>query len=103
MDIRTISKVATIDLKKNETGLLAFCDKNGLEFCTYTAEELMSVNGDFDSSEFVLETTGADNVCERSAVLCSGGKLIIRKTAIEGVTVAAAEIAVYLDFERKVL
>lgn len=103
IDMRTISKIATIDLKKNEAGLLSFCEKNCLELCTYTAEELMSISGDFDSSEFVLETTGADNVCERSAVLCSGGKLKVRKNAIEGVTVAAAEMKVYLDFERKVL
>ena len=102
-DMRTVSKVATIDLKKNEEGLLAFCEKNGLELITYTAEELMSVSGDFEASDFVLETTGADNVCERSAVLCSGGKLIIRKNAVDGVTVAAAESPVYLDFERKVL
>ena len=63
----------------------------------------MKVKGDFEGSDFVLETTGADNVCERSAVLGSGGKLIIHKTAGEGVTVAAAEKPIYLDFERKVL
>ena len=67
------------------------------------AEELMKVSGDFESSDFVRETTGADNVCERSAVMCSGGKLVIRKTAADGVTVAAAEKPVFLDFERKTL
>lgn len=103
LNIKRVSKAATIDLKKNEEGLRSFCEKNGFELCTYTADELMSISGDFDSSEFVRETTGADNVCERSAVLCSGGKLIIRKTAIDGVTVAAAEMSVYLDFERKIL
>lgn len=103
IDMRTVSKVATIDLKKHENGLLTFCEKNGLELVAYTAQELMSISGDFEASDFVRETTGADNVCERSAVLCSGGKLIIRKNAVDGVTVAAAESAVYLDFERKVL
>ena len=102
-DIRMISEIATINIKKNEEGLCAFAEKYALPVKTYTAEELMSVSGKFDSSDFVLETTGADNVCERSAVLCSGGKLVIHKTAGDGVTVAAAEKAVYLDFERKIL
>ncbi|MCR5600908.1 MAG: cobalt-precorrin 5A hydrolase [Ruminococcus sp.] len=103
LDMRMISKICTIDIKKDEKGLLEFCEKNGCELTVFTAEELMSVSGDFEPSGFVLETTGADNVCERSAVLGSGGKLIIRKNALDGVTVAAAEMPVYLDFERKVL
>ena len=63
----------------------------------------METKGDFSSSEFVKSVTGTDNVCERSAVRCSGGKLVLRKTAVDGVTVAAAEIPVVLDFERKML
>ena len=63
----------------------------------------MSAEGDFTASDFVKSVTGADNVCERSAVKCSGGSLILRKTALGGVTVAAAEKPVILDFERKKL
>lgn len=103
IDIKTVAKVATIDIKKDEEGLRVFCEKYSLPLETYSAEELMAVSGDFDSSDFVLETTGADNVCERSAVLSSGGSLVLRKTAMNGVTVAAAEAPVYLDFERKIL
>lgn len=95
--------VATIDLKADEAGLLALCEKHGLELCTYTAEELRDVDGDFSTSDFVKSVTGVDNVCERSAVLCSGGKLVLRKTAADGVTVAAAEMPVILDFGRKML
>lgn len=95
--------VATIDLKADEAGLLALCEKHGWELCTYTAEELRDVDGDFSTSDFVKSVTGVDNVCERSAVLCSGGKLVLRKTAADGVTVAAAEMPVILDFGRKML
>ena len=56
-----------------------------------------------DSAKKTVCVTGADNVCERSAVKCSGGSLILRKTALGGVTVAAAEKPVILDFERKML
>ena len=62
----------------------------------------MSTEG-FCSSEFVRNITGADNVCERSAVKLSGGALIMCKTSSEGVTAAAAEKTVILDFERKML
>ena len=35
-------------------------------------------------------TVGVDNVCERAAA-ASGGAIIVKKTAVNGVTVAVAE------------
>lgn len=60
--------VATIDLKKEETGLIAFSDLWNLPPAFYTAGELCAVPGVFSESAFVRETTGVGNVCERSAV-----------------------------------
>ena len=82
---------ATIDLKAHEPGLLTFCRRHKLPLVAYTAAELMATEGDFSASAFVEKTTGADNVCERSAVLCSGGRLLLRKTAGDGVTAAIAQ------------
>ena len=103
ISIRRVRNITSVDLKADERGLLDFSEKLGAELKFYTAEELMETKGDFSSSEFVKSVTGTDNVCERSAVRCSGGKLVLRKTAVDGVTVAAAEIPVILDFERKML
>ena len=103
IDFERICAIATIDLKADEKGLLGFCEKHDLRISAYTAQELMDVEGDFSSSDFVKSVTGVDNVCERSAVKCSGGRLILRKTAADGVTVAAAEKPLILDFERKIL
>lgn len=94
---------ATIDLKSSEPGLLEFCEKYGITPVFYTADELMEVAGDFSTSDFVKQVTGADNVCERSAVRASGGNIVMPKYADNGVTVAAAEIPVTIDFERKML
>ena len=59
--------------------------------CGLSGRSLNDVEGSFTSSAFVKETTGVDNVCERSALLASdGGKLIQRKTAVDGVTAALA-------------
>lgn len=91
VDFAALCGAASIDVKKNEEGLCAFCTKHGLPFTTYTADELMAVEGKFSSSEFVKKTVGADNVCERAAVKDAGGKLIAHRRAQDGVTVALAE------------
>ena len=98
---RRICAAATIDLKKNEPAILQFCRKYDIPAVFYTAEELMQVPGEFASSAYVKSVTGADNVCERSAVLYSGGKLTMRKTAGNGITAAAAEMPVRLDFAKE--
>ncbi len=83
--------IASIDLKKNEAGLLAFAKEWQLPIIFYTADELRAVSGDFVPSSFVESVTGVDNVCERSAVLLAGknGGLLIGKHKKEGVTAAA--------------
>lgn len=86
--------VATIDIKKEEAGLLSYVREHGLSFQTYPAERLLQAEGEFSPSSFVKEITGVDNVCERAAVSLAedlgGGKLMMRKQAGGGVTVAAA-------------
>lgn len=89
IDIRSVRRIASIDLKKNEEGLLAFAGALGAETAFFSADELNAVSGDFDESEFVRKTVGTGNVCERAAVLAGGG-MIIRKTVENSVTVAAA-------------
>lgn len=93
---------STIDIKSEEKGLLEFCEHHKIKLLTYSAEELMSVEGEFSSSDFVLKTTGTDNVCERSVVM-SGAGLIMPKTSGNGVTAALGELPVSIDFERKML
>ena len=87
---QAISAVASIDLKKEELGLLSFCAAHGWPLRTYPAEQLRAVEGQFTPSAFVQGVTGVDNVCERSAVLASGGVLCRGKTAGNGVTMALA-------------
>ena len=93
LSLHSIGKVASIDLKKEEPGLLEFCRKWQLPFVTYTAEELSQVEGEekFTESEFVKQTVGVGNVCERSALAAAGRKKLLQgKVAEGGVTVAVA-------------
>ena len=88
-DLAAVKALGTIDLKRNEPGLLAFADSAGLPLRVYTAAELQEAEGEFTPSAFVASVTGVDNVCERAAVL-GGGRLIVPKRAKNGVTVAVA-------------
>ena len=95
-----IKLLASIDIKKEEPGLKALSQRLGIPFCTFTGEQLLSVQGDFTRSSFVKEITGVDSVCERSAVLASGqGKLIEKKHAGNGITTAMAVIDWRIHFE----
>ena len=98
IDRRAIKCVASIDLKKEEPGLLEFCAEQRLTVQFYTAGELKAVPGDFTPSEFVQSITGVDNVCERSA-LVGAKELIVKKTAMNGVTVALAAEHMEVRFE----
>lgn len=83
--------IASIDLKKEEAGLLAVSGYWKVPFATFSAEELMEISGEFTPSMFVRSITGVENVCERSAVKGSGGgRLIQRKHGENGVTTALA-------------
>ena len=89
LDFRAVKCAASIDLKAKEPGLLEFCGQRNLPVSFYSAQELQSVPGAFTSSEFVRGVTGVDNVCERAALM-GGARLIVKKTAGSGVTVAVA-------------
>lgn len=86
-----LETLASIDLKKEERGLLSLAESWQIPFLTFPEEELKEVTGTFTASEFVRSITGVENVCERSAVLASGhGTLIQKKISAEGVTAALA-------------
>ncbi len=85
-----VCRICSIDRKADEEGLLSFCREKGLSLTTYTSEDLAAVKGTFTSSSFVKRTVGVDNVCERSAILGSGGRLLLHKTAGDGITMALA-------------
>ncbi len=96
LDRRAAESAASIDLKKDEPGLLEFCENWDLPFYTYSAGQLRQAPGEFHHSELVQQVTGVDNVCERAAVM-AGGTLILPKQAANGVTVAVARKAITIE------
>lgn len=101
VSVDRIRAVASIDLKSEEPGLLGFVSAHRLPITFYSAEELNRVEGEFSWSGFVHSITGVDCVCERSAVkLSDGGKLVLKKFAGDGVTIAIAKEEFTVDFSR---
>ena len=98
LDLRAVRCIASIDLKKEEPGIIGLAERLGVPFLTYSPEELMKTEGSFASSEFVLRTTGADNVCERAAAAAGAVRLLIRKSAGDGMTAAAGIAETVLCF-----
>lgn len=98
IDPRAIACAASIDLKAGEPGLLEYCRESDIPIRFYSADALRAVAGEFTPSAFVQRVTGVDNVCERAALL-GAERLIVKKTALDGVTVALAEETWEVRFE----
>lgn len=103
IDSSQIYALASIEQKREEAGLLAWCRGEKIPFLTYPAWELEKVEGTFDGSAFVKEQVGVDNVCERAAVRACGadGRLVAGKAAKEGMTIAVARRKWSVRFEEE--
>lgn len=103
ISLMQVAGLASIDVKKDEPGLLAWSRKERIPFMTYTAAELRSVEGVFHESEFVREQVGVDNVCERAALRLCGpeGRLIYAKHAEDGMTLAVARREWRVSFDEE--
>lgn len=100
--LESIVCVASVDKKKEEPGLCGFCEKYGLEFQTFSPEQLQQVQGEFLESAFVKENIGVGNVCERAAMRVWNGekaRIILNKTAENGMTLAIAKKEWSVTFE----
>ncbi|MBO5031521.1 MAG: cobalamin biosynthesis protein [Lachnospiraceae bacterium] len=96
--MESVCCIASIDKKAEEKGIIALCQKYNWRFVTFPAELLMKQQGSFSVSEFVRQTVGADNVCERSVMAAGAERLLQRKTCQNGMTLAIGEITRRIRF-----
>ena len=91
-----VNCVASINKKADEKGIIELAEELQADFITYTADELMEVEGEFEPSMTVYNHVGADNVCGRSACRAScNGECLVPKTVENGVTVSVYRYRVY--------
>ncbi|MFC4638200.1 cobalamin biosynthesis protein [Deinococcus hohokamensis] len=87
-----VREVATVDLKADEAGLLAFCERHDLPLRVFSSADLRARPFVTQPSAWVQHSVGLSGVCEPCALLASPrGRLIVPKTALNGVTVAVVE------------
>lgn len=91
----SVRLLATIDLRTGEAGLLQAVHEMDLPLAAFSREEIAGVfmkNGELSYSRFVQERIGVGGVCEPVALLAApAARLILRKKALNGVTVAIVE------------
>ncbi|TBL78280.1 cobalt-precorrin 5A hydrolase [Paenibacillus thalictri] len=90
LSIKSVRGIATIDLKKDEQGLLEVCSKYKWPLTTYTPEQLNTVTLP-NPSDTVFKYTGAYGVCEPAARLASGAEdWLLKKKKSGNVTISVA-------------
>ncbi len=94
-----IRNLNSIDLKKDEKGLIRTAEIFKVPFITYTKDELNTAEGEFTKSDFVKNVAGVDTVCERAALMGNSKQLIITKTIINSVAIAVAREDYTVDFD----
>ncbi len=95
LTLKSIRNIATITMKKNETGLLEFARKYGLLIEYFDKESLSKVKFPSSPSAAVLKHVGTPSVCESAALLSSGTtSLVVSKVSYNRtVTIAVARLA----------
>lgn len=87
-----VREMATIDLKAEEPGLLDFCEQYDLLLRVLARDTVAARSWVTQPSDWVQQNVGLDGVCEPCALIaCMRGKLIVPKTALDGVAVAVVE------------
>jgi len=91
LSIKSIRNIATIDLKRDETGLLEFARKRELPVEFFTREALSRVKFPSAPSATTFKWVGTPAVCEPAALMSSQSHhLVVSKTKLGDVTIAVA-------------
>lgn len=85
IDPRSVLKIGSIDVKKDEKAIKDLKDRLECEFKTFSKDEILKIQHKFEGSDFVEKTLGVRSVSEPSVELM-GGDIIISKIKSNGMT-----------------
>ncbi len=89
----SIRNLASIDLKNDEKGLLAFAEKNGWQIDFYNREAINQFK-DLEISQAALKAVGAIGVAEPTALLSAQNTILLsRKRKWQNITMAVAQVS----------
>lgn len=87
--LHAVMDIRSVDLKADEECIRELAERHEWRTRFLSAEQLASVSGTFEHSDFVEKTVGVDNVCGRAACWPEA-ELLIDKRRGEDVTAAVA-------------
>lgn len=88
----SIKLIATVDVKKDEKGILDAADYYGIPLIIVERQEIKRIENNFKTSDFVRKSIGVGAVAEPTAIIASNnGCLILEKTRHDGITIAIVE------------
>lgn len=90
---KSIRIFATIDIKRNEKGIIDTANFFNKKLEIISSEEIKKIENNFEKSEFVKKSIGVGAVSAPTAVIASGrkGKLLVEKLKYEGITISIFE------------
>jgi cobalt-precorrin 5A hydrolase len=91
LSLMSLSSVATVSLKADEPGLIAFAERRGVPLIAFLPEELTDQAGIETPSEVVRSKIGIPAVAEPAALRAAGAaRLVVPKQKGPGMTLAIA-------------
>lgn len=93
LDMRSVKHIATVDVKKEEAGLIRASEMLGKNLVIIGREEIKRVQHSFEGSDFVERNIGVRAVSEPVAYLSSSrtGHFLERKAKYKGITISIYE------------
>lgn len=89
-DKRSVIRIGSIDVKKNEKAIISLADYLECEFVTFNKDEINGVEADYEGSDFVFKTVGVRCVCQ-PVIYLMDGKVKVKKIKHEGMTLSIGE------------
>ena len=91
IDIRSIDKIASIDIKSNEKAILDLAVNLNCDLVFFSSQEIAKVEHKYEGSDFVKKSTGVAAVSE-PVIELAGGNIIVKKIKRDGITLAIGEL-----------
>ena len=89
----SVKNIATMDIKKNEQGLIEFAEKCRIPIEYFSKAEIEKTPMPSGISFNALKRVGVGGVCEPAALLSAGvGELLLKKRKTGNVTIAVAQV-----------
>lgn len=91
LDLRCVTRMASIDFKKKEQGIVDLAREWNIPLQGFTAEEIRTMDGGYEPSQQVFAKIGVGGVCEPAAMLAARrGVILVPKQKQGPVTVSVA-------------